>query len=1023
MPNSRRSLAALALFGPMSLVSTCLGQNHSPATPTVTEPVFDGRVVNAGDVHMETTAFSDQDAGDTHVCTDWEIWSITPVERVWSTLCIGSVERIHTHLGDGVFAGSLAGRRELFTSTNYRLRVRHRDSSGAAATEWSGWGERLFTTGPASQVFPLEVQDIAPSPIPTWTDTGGAAVRLPAGTGRVTIGSEEGLVLTEFTWGSSANQINNPPSLAEHAHVLVVVDAGSAPLALPESDVTFTDEDGAARTIYLPAVNLVPGAQARYWVSTNGSTYVAQVGQAEPDFTTLARGTAVPWSLPQPGFKAEIVATGFQLPVNIAFIPNPGATPTSPVYYVTELYGTIKVVYRDKTVHDYATGLLNFNPTGNFPGSGEQGVSGICVDPATGNVYASMLYSSVPGQEAVPHYPKIVRFTSNDGGRTAATQTTILNMTGEAQGQSHQISNLTIGPDGKLYQHMGDGFDTATAQNLGSYRGKILRLNLDGTAPSDNPFYNAGDGITARDYVYAYGVRNPFGGAWREVDGSHYIVENGPSVDRFSRLVRGRNYGWVGSDASMATFALYNWNPSCGPVNIAFPQAGTMGGSGFPADRLGHGFITESGPTWGDGPQSNGKRITEWVFDGAGALVTARRDFAVYNGSGKASAVAIAAGPDGLYFSDFYRDRDYVSPIDRGSNILRIRYVGAADFSADVTSGLHPLTVAFTDHSTVPGATAWSWSFGDGGTSSSQNPVHVYTSDGVYTVRLVVTGSGGPVVVQKSSLIRVGQVKKVAIIGASLPPTATDVLVGDFVRSLGYDVTPLDDEPANRPTAAAIAATNDLVIVSSTITSANVGAEFRNVGLPMIFWESAMLRTDREALSSSGVVVGGSTQIQVLAGSHPITRGVAAGTVTVFNPAANMSVATGTRGPGVQTLALRSGSSDGAILAADAGASLLNGAVAPARRVYMFLEDSSFTQATPTARQLFANAVRWAIGEPLCAADFDGDGALDFFDYDAFVTCFEGGACPPGRTADFDNDGAADFFDYDTYVQAFEAGC
>ena len=53
------------------------------------------------------------------------------------------------------------------------------------------------------------------------------------------------------------------------------------------------------------------------------------------------------------------------------------------------------------------------------------------------------------GVENAPHYPKVVRFTSTDGGLTATTQTIILNMTGETQGQSHQISNLTFGPDGE----------------------------------------------------------------------------------------------------------------------------------------------------------------------------------------------------------------------------------------------------------------------------------------------------------------------------------------------------------------------------------------------------------------------------------------------------------------------------------------------------------------------------------------------------------------------------------------------
>jgi len=64
-----------------------------------------------------------------------------------------------------------------------------------------------------------------------------------------------------------------------------------------------------------------------------------------------------------------------------------------------------------------------------------------------------------------------------------------------------------------------------------------------------------------------------------------------------------------------------------------------------------------------------------------------------------------------------------------------------ANFSADVTSGLAPLTVAFTDNSTD--ADSWSWDFGDGATSTEQNPTHTYTNPGTYTVNLTVTNAVG----------------------------------------------------------------------------------------------------------------------------------------------------------------------------------------------------------------------------------------------------------------------------------------
>lgn len=58
-----------------------------------------------------------------------------------------------------------------------------------------------------------------------------------------------------------------------------------------------------------------------------------------------------------------------------------------------------------------------------------------------------------------------------------------------------------------------------------------------------------------------------------------------------------------------------------------------------------------------------------------------------------------------------------------------------------------------------------------------------------------------------------------------------------------------------------------------------------------------------------------------------------------------------------------------------------------------------------------------------CPADFNGDGFADFFDFNDFVTCFEGGECPPGKTADFDGDGFVDIFDFNAFVDAFETGC
>lgn len=81
-----------------------------------------------------------------------------------------------------------------------------------------------------------------------------------------------------------------------------------------------------------------------------------------------------------------------------------------------------------------------------------------------------------------------------------------------------------------------------------------------------------------------------------------------------------------------------------------------------------------------------------------------------------------------------------------------------AGFTADKTSGSYPLTITFTDTSSGYPA-SYSWNFGDGGSSTSQNPVHTYASAGTYTVSLTVTNSDGT-----------GTATKAGYISATMPP-------------------------------------------------------------------------------------------------------------------------------------------------------------------------------------------------------------------------------------------------------------
>jgi len=651
-----------------------ISSNRPPEAPAISEPASSNQPLNPYDVHMEAGPFVDPD-GDLHACSDYEIWTMMPPERVWRTSCIGGPPKVHSHLGDGVFEGSHAGQTSLDPLTSFIFRVRFRDDSGDGETDFSAWSEKTFQTGAESTFYPFETEDIVQDPAPTWTfAVGNVEPALPPSANPAFLSLESAIGMSLLTIEANdgvTNNWTNFPALPQHEDLRLRIFSGDSGLTLQETDLVVVDDECKRTRVLVPGVTMAPNQTVYYWISSDGATWASAAGETTPNFNTQVRGLSLPWVSEQPGYQVEVVAEGLRLPIHIAFVPDPGTDPGDPLLYVTELYGAIKAVTNDGTVGTYADNLLNFSPTGAFPGSGEQGVSGIAVDPVTGDVFAGMLYD-VGG----PHYPKVVRFSSTDGGLTASTQTTILSMPGESQGQSHFISHFEMLADRTLLVHMGDGFNASTGRNLQSYRGKILRMNLDGSPVTSNPFYNGGQ-INSRDYVYAYGVRNPFGGRFRHSDGFHYMVENGPSVDRFARIVPGRDYLWEGSDSNMFNYALHNWAPATGPVAMAWIEPETFGGSGFPQSKWDHAFVTESGPTYANGPQFFGKRITEFEIDSQGQKISGPTTLVEYAGTGRATVSALTAGPDGLYFADLYRDTGS-DPTAGGANILRVRWVGAA---------------------------------------------------------------------------------------------------------------------------------------------------------------------------------------------------------------------------------------------------------------------------------------------------------------------------------------------------------
>lgn len=140
---------------------------------------------------------------------------------------------------------------------------------------------------------------------------------------------------------------------------------------------------------------------------------------------------------------------------------------------------------------------------------------------------------------------------------------------------AHNGSRLAISANGKLLWATGDAYNGNNAQSLSSLNGKILRLNLDGSIPADNPYPNS--------YVWARGFRNMQGLTVSD-KGKVYTSEHGDAIeDEVNLIEKGKNYGWpviegMHNKPEELAFAATNhttepvksWTPVIAPSGISF---------------------------------------------------------------------------------------------------------------------------------------------------------------------------------------------------------------------------------------------------------------------------------------------------------------------------------------------------------------------------------------------------------------------------------------------------------------------
>lgn len=244
---------------------------------------------------------------------------------------------------------------------------------------------------------------------------------------------------------------------------------------------------------------------------------------------------------------ARTIATGLEVPWGIAFLPGGDALvaerTTGRIKRIPAGGGSARTVMRVPGVDT---------------GAGEGGLLGLAVSPRYSTDRLVYAYFTSTDDN------RIVRFRL--GGRPRAI------VTGLARAFNHNGGRIAFGPDGKLYAGVGDAADPDLAQQRDSRNGKILRVNADGSVPSDNPFPGAP--------VWSLGHRNVQGLAWDRA-GRLWATEFGQDrFDEVNLIRRGRNYGWpvkegrASTDGGRFVNPLVTW-----PTSESSPSGAAIAGS------------------------------------------------------------------------------------------------------------------------------------------------------------------------------------------------------------------------------------------------------------------------------------------------------------------------------------------------------------------------------------------------------------------------------------------------------------
>jgi glucose/arabinose dehydrogenase len=242
---------------------------------------------------------------------------------------------------------------------------------------------------------------------------------------------------------------------------------------------------------------------------------------------TLQGSAASPTEISQssPTFKLEQIANGMGIPWGMAFL-------NQNEIIFTERQGAVKIIQ-----------LNSFKITSlhGFPEIATVGQGGM-LDVAIGPDYANQgwiyfTYSKRSTSGAVTTLARAMR----NADQLDNWQDLLVSDSATDTGR-HFGSRIAFDGAGHVFFGIGDRGVRDNAQNLGNHAGTIMRLNLDGSIPDDNPFL---DNAKARPEIWSYGHRNPQGLLFDTKKDILWSIEHGPrGGDEINLVERGRNYGW-----------------------------------------------------------------------------------------------------------------------------------------------------------------------------------------------------------------------------------------------------------------------------------------------------------------------------------------------------------------------------------------------------------------------------------------------------------------------------------------------